>query len=146
MIRARNSNRAKSEESHRIIFEVIKNGSAFTTRLYLARMYERGDGVDTDFRKAVQLYKDETQLLPWARPYFEGFYGLCLIRGRAVRQGQKTGWKLVQKSIKGQNAARWYVKGECFRNGYGVETNPVEAAACHQRAIQMENGMDRIVF
>ena len=109
-------------------------------------MYERGDGVDTGFGKAAQVCKDETRLRPRARPYFEGFYGLCLIRGRGVRQDLKTGWKLVQKSIQGQNAARWYVKGECFRNGYGVETNPVEAAACYQRAIQMENGTDRTVF
>ena len=86
------------------------------------------------------------QLLPCARPYFQSYYGLCLIRGKGVKRDQRTGWTLVQKSIQVQNPTGWYVRGECFRNGYGVKPNLVEAVTSYQRAIQMENGVDGIVF
>ena len=121
-------------------------GTSWGCRLPLARIYERGDGVDVDLERAAQLYKDGSELLPWQRPYFQSFYGLCLIRGRGVREDQRTGWALVRKSIVSENANGWYVRGECFRNGYGVEPNLVEAAACYRRATQMKNGMDGAVF
>ena len=130
----------------KLFLRAIKKGTASTTRLHLARMYERGDGVDADLRKAAKVYKDGMRLLPWVRPYFQSFYGLCLIRGRGVEQEQKTGWKLVEKSIQGQNASGWYVRGQCFRNGYGVKPNLVEAVISYQRAIQMEKGADGRIF
>ena len=131
----------------KLYLRAIQNGIATTTGQHLARMYERGDGVDADLRKAAQVYKDGSQQLQaWARPYFQGYYGLCLIRGKGVKEDQRTGWKLVQKSIQRQNATGWYVRGECFRNGYGVKPNLVEAVTSYRRAIQMENGSDGIVL
>ena len=129
-----------------LYLKAIKYGIGSTARLYLARMYERGDGVDVDLGKAAQVYKDGMKLLPWARPYYQSFYGLCLIRGKGVNQDERNGWKLVQKSIQGHNATGWYVRGECYRNGYGVKQDLVEAVDCYERAMQMENGADGIVF
>ena len=135
-----------AKKAIKLFLKAISNGTSLTARLHLARMYERGDGVQTDFTKAAQMYKDGLQLLPWAHPYFQSYYGLCLIRGKGVKEDQRKGWKLLQKSIEGQNATGWYVRGECFRNGYGVKPNLVEAVTSYQRAIQMENGADGIVF
>ena len=126
--------------------DAMNLGTSWSCRLSLARVYERGDGVEVDLEKAAQLYNSGSELLPWQQPYFQGFYGLCLIRGRGVTEDQKTGWAMVQKSIQGGNATGWYVRGECFRNGYGVERNLAEAAVCYRRAIEMKNGMDGRVF
>ena len=134
------------ERAIKLYWEEIRRGSGWSPRLPLARMYERGDGVDVDYEKAAQLYKSGLQLLPWQLPYFQSFYGLCLIRGTGVKVDRKTGWALVQKSIEAENATGWYVRGECFRNGYGVEPNLVEAAACYRWATQMKNGIDGKVF
>ena len=52
---------------------------------------------------------------------------------------------MIQQSIQSNNATGWYAKGECYRFGYGVEPDMVQAVRCYKRATQMESGMDGII-
>ena len=119
--------------------EVHKNWLSYFS---LAKLYEEGTGVPVNLEQMAQLYRRGTELLAWQRPYYQGYYGLCLIRSIGVPEDRKSGWKMIQQSIQGNNATGWYAKGECYRFGYGVQPDMVKAERCYKRATQMENGMD----
>ncbi len=129
-------------EAFKLLLKNAEVKESWLAYLYLARLYEKGIGVQANLEKMAEFYKKGTELLAWQRPYYQGYYGLYLIRGIGVREDKKSGWKMIQRSIQSNNAAGWYTKGECYRFGYGVEPDIVKAVRCYKRAIQMESGMD----
>ncbi len=122
--------------------EAISRGTSFTARYRSAKCYEQGIGIENDLNKAVELYREGCQLLAWQSPYFSAYYGMCLIRGRGVKQNLKKGWEEVQKSIRGNNSTGWLVTGECYRYGYGVQVDHAKAVSYYQRAITSGSGLE----
>ncbi len=78
--------------------EVHKDGFSI---LAVAESYEEGMGVQANLGKVAELYKRGTELTAWQRPYFQGYYGLRLIRGIGVAQDRISGWKMIRRSIQG---------------------------------------------
>ncbi len=122
--------------------EAVSRGTSFTARYRLAKCYELGIGVQIDQTRAAELYRRGSQLFTWESPYFNAYYGMCLIKGQGVEQNLKKGWEQVQKSIRGNNSIGWLVAGECYRYGYGVEVDLAKAVSHYQRAVTSESGLE----
>ena len=129
-------------EVFRILTEEVEEWKHWLSGLALAKCYKEGIGVKPNLEKMAAAYKKGTEYSGWKRPYYQGYYGLCLIRGVGVAENRRKGWQMIHNSIRGSNATGWYVKGECYRYGYGIEQDLNRAVQCYKRASQMENGMD----
>ncbi len=129
-------------EAFRLLTRYVQVHKDWFSFFDLAKLYEEGAGVQANVEKIAELYIKGTQLLAWQQPYYQGYYGLCLIRGIEVPVDKKSGWKMIRRSIQGNNAAGWYTKGECYKFGYGVQPDMAKAVQCYKRATEMESGMD----
>ena len=103
----------------------------------LGQCYEHGFGVKQDLVKAAQFYKRgaNVEKHTWVRPRIQPYYGMCLIRGRGVSQNVKAGWAHIQSSVQANNDSGWFVQGECYRFGYGIEKDAARAVESYKRAI-----------
>ena len=129
-------------EAFNLLIRNVEVKESWLAYLYLARLYEKGIGVKADLGKMAEFYRRDSDLLTWLQPYYQGYYGICLIRDMGVPENKKSGWKWIQQSIQGNNAAGWYAKGECYRFGYGVEPDMLKAVRCYKRAEQMLSRID----
>ncbi len=129
-------------EAFNLLIRNVEVRESWLAYLYLARLYEKGIGVQAHQVKMAEYYRRDSELLTWQRPYYRGYYGLCLIRGMGVPENKKSGWKLIQQSIQGNNVTEWYAKGECYRFGFSVEPDVLKAVRCYKQAEQVESGMD----
>ncbi len=116
--------------------ECVEDGG-YSCIVDLASCYERGLGVDVDLQKAAELYKMGSEITSdsWRRYHIQAFYGLCLLRGRGVKQDVQTGWSLILGSIQSNKDTGWFAQGECYRHGYGVTKNMDLAIRSYEKAI-----------
>ncbi len=129
-------------EAFRVLTKYVEVHKAWLGYLSLAKLYVNRIGAQANLEKMAELYRRGTELLAWKRPYYQGYYGLCLIRGLGLKEDKKSGWKMIQQSIQSNNATGWDAKGERYRFRYGVTLNSEKAVQCYKRATQMDYGTD----
>ena len=69
----------------------------------------------------------------------EGYF--CLIRGRGVARNVEKGRREIQCSVRANNDCGWFVQGEFYRLGYGVEKNIGKAFDSYIRATRTVAGI-----
>ncbi len=79
-------------EAIRLWTESIGPGG-YSCIVRLAPCYEHGLGVDVDLQKGAELYSTGSQMPSdsWRKHHIQAFYGMCLVRGRGVKQDVKEG-------------------------------------------------------
>lgn len=113
----------------------------YSLTVYLGQCYEHGIGVEKDFVKAADYYKRGTEITCNISTALrvQPYYGMCLIRGRGVTRDVKKGWGYIQSSVKADNDSGWFMQGECYRYGYGVQKNLVRAVFSYRKAIKSQS-------
>ncbi len=129
-------------EAFRLVTKNVEVVKDWLSYFYLAKSYEEGVGVQVNLEKMAEPNKRGTELLGWQRPYYQGYYVLCLIRSMGVPEDKSSGWNMIQQSIRCNNATGWYARGECYRFDYDVEPDITKAVDCYTRAMQMGSGID----
>ena len=87
--------------------------------LYLARCYDEGFGIEQDLTRAADIYREMAARRDWICKKNQVFYGLCLVRGRGVKQNRRLGMKVINEGLFDYCANGWAVLGDCHRFGYG---------------------------
>ncbi len=126
-------------EAIKLFTECIEGG-AYSCIVNLAPCYEHGFGVDVDCEKAAELYKTGSEMASslWRRQSIQAFYGLCLVRGRGMKQDVEKGWALIRDSVQSNKDTGWFAQGECYRYGYGVHKNLDLAVQSYKKATRAD--------
>ena len=85
-------------EAFRLISRYVEDHKDWFAYFHLTKLYEERAGVLANFDKMAELCKRDTELLAWQLPYYQGYYGLCLIRGIGVPVDKKSGWDMIRRS------------------------------------------------
>ena len=56
--------------------------------LSLAKLIENSIGVQANLERMAELYRRGTEVLAWHRPYYQCYYGLCLLRDLGIQENE----------------------------------------------------------
>lgn len=95
--------------------------------------------------KAGSLYKELLNCDSWIGRFYQVYYGMCLVRGLGVTKRTQTGLKIIREGLSSGHACGWSVYGDCYRYGYGMKNDVVQAIRCYSTAIMAASGQRVIV-
>ena len=122
------------------LFTECIEGGGYSCVINLASCYEYGIVVDVDLERAAELYKMGSEMPPdqWTRHCIQAYYGLCMVRGRGVKQDVKKTWSLIRGSVQSNNDTGWFAHGECYRYVSGVKKNLGLAVQSYKKATRVD--------
>mmetsp|Transcript_176 Transcript_176/g.463 ORF Transcript_176/g.463 Transcript_176/m.463 type:complete len:498 (-) Transcript_176:170-1663(-) len=98
---------------------------------HLGWCYEKGDGVQQDFKKSFEHYRAASAKVADAQKKI----GLFYLHGQGVEQKDvKEGVQWLARAVENDSRDAAYHLGKCYRNGVGVKKDPERAMKMFEKA------------
>ncbi len=125
----------KSKTIFKSLFEQAEHGDA-EAQLRLGYCYEKGNGVEQNYEKAIEWYTKSAEQGNVSAMYYLGY---CYQEGRGVEQNYKKSVELYTKSAEQGNSSAQNNLGYCYKEGYGVEQNYLKAVEWYTKSAEQGN-------
>lgn len=116
------------------LVSIVNDDAAVQTNL--GNRYYKGDGVEQNHSKALELYQKAAN-----QGYAEAQYklGICYFNGEGMQQSYEEAIDWFKKAAEQEHAAAQKRLGDCYYTGQGVEQNYCSAVEWYQKAANQGN-------
>ena len=103
-----------------LVMEMFNKEPLVLSYWHLASMYDKGQGVEKDYKKSFELYQKAANF-----GYNPAKYkiGRCLEHGWGCEKNEKEAFSYYVRAKEHGNLSAYNTVGSCYLNGFGVETN-----------------------